>query len=165
MRPELLLKIGGTALGLIGGVVTSVWEVFLSPVYAGRVPLPVAPVLAVVGNVALIWFVKRVTGRLGLALLPGVVWFIPMLIGATKTTEGDVLIPSNDYMGLVAILAGAAAWGVTAYVMVMRRTVGRLGPGQPGPTAPAPVDPPSQPAAWSRPAPGARPTSSTRRRR
>ena len=60
---ELFLRIAGTALGLLGGFLTALWEIFLSPLSAGGVMLPVAPVLAIVTNAALVWFTRRVTGR------------------------------------------------------------------------------------------------------
>jgi len=115
---ELFLRIAGTALGLLGGFLTALWEIFLSPVSAGGV-LPVAPVLAIVGNVALVWFTKRVTGHNGLTMLPGLVWFVTMFAGARRTTEGDLLITGNDWPGLVALLTGAAAYGLTAYRLLL----------------------------------------------
>jgi hypothetical protein len=116
---ELFLRIAGTALGVLGGFLTALWEIFLSPVSVGGTMLPVAPVLAILSNVALVWFTKRVTGRTGLALLPGVVWFLTMFGAAVRTHEGDLLIPGNDWPGLVALLVGAAAWGVAAYRTIM----------------------------------------------
>jgi hypothetical protein len=131
---EPLLRVAGTAVGLLGGFLTGLWEIFLSPPHTFvvfGVILPVSPVLAVGTNVALVWFTKRVTGSNGLALLPGVVWFITMFIGAMRTTEGDLLIPGNDWPGLLAILLGALGWGVAAYRMVLNRS------GTPAPPAPA----------------------------
>ena len=116
---ELLLRIGGTVVGLLGGLLTALWEIFLSPPHTFGIILPVSPVLAIVTNVALVWFTRKVTGSNGLALLPGVVWFGTMLIGAMRTTEGDLLIPGNDWPGLLAILLGALGWGVAAYRMVL----------------------------------------------
>ena len=119
---ELLLRIGGTVVGLLGGLLTALWEIFLSPPHTFGIILPVSPVLAIVTNVALVWFTRKVTGSNGLALLPGVVWFGTMLIGAMRTTEGDLLIPGNDWPGLLAILLGALGWGVAAYRMVLNQT-------------------------------------------
>jgi hypothetical protein len=116
---ELFLRIAGTVAGLVGGFVTGLWEAFLSPLYAGQVPVPVSPVLAVLSNVGLLWFTRRVTGRTGLALLPGVVWFATMFVGATRTHEGDLLIPGDDWSGLAALLLGAVAWGITAYRLIL----------------------------------------------
>ncbi len=116
---QLGLRIAGTVVGVLGGVVTALWEMFLSPVAAGGTFLPVAPLLAIVGNVALMLFTRQVTGRNGLALLPGVVWFLTMFSGSVKTTEGDLLIPGNDWPGLVALLAGTAAYAITAYRVIL----------------------------------------------
>ena len=116
---ELFLRIAGTVVGVVAGFVTGLWEIFLSPISAGAVMLPISPVLAIVSNVGLVWFTKQVTGRTGLALLPGVVWFVTMFTGATRTHEGDLLIPGDDWPGLVALLVGAVAWGVTAYRIIL----------------------------------------------
>ncbi len=116
---ELFLRIAGTVLGVLGGFLTALWEIFLSPVSAGGTMLPIAPVLAILTNVGLVWFTKQVTGRTGLALLPGVVWFLTMFGGAVRTSEGDLLIPGNDWPGLVALLVGATAWGITAYRTIL----------------------------------------------
>jgi hypothetical protein len=116
---ELFLRIAGTALGVLGGFLTALWEIFLSPVSAGGTMLPIAPVLAILTNVGLVWFTRQVTGRTGLALLPGVVWFLTMFGGAVRTSEGDLLIPGNDWPGLVALLVGSAAWGITAYRTIL----------------------------------------------
>ena len=118
----VLLRVAGTVVGLLGGFLTGLWEIFLSPPHTFGIILPVSPVLAIGTNVALVWFTKRVTGSNGLALLPGVVWFITMFIGAMRTTEGDLLIPGNDWPGLLAILLGALGWGVAAYRMVLNRS-------------------------------------------
>jgi hypothetical protein len=117
---EVFLRIAGTALGVLGGFLTALWEIFLSPVSAWGTMLPVAPVLAILTNVGLVWFTRQVTGRTGLALLPGVVWFLTMFSGAVRTSEGDLLIPGNDWPGLVALLVGSAAWGITAYRAILR---------------------------------------------
>lgn len=118
------LTAGGLVVGLLGGFVTAVWEVFLTPVYAGAIPVPVAPVLAVLSNVALIWFTRQVTGRTGLALLPGVVWFGVMLVATVRTTEGDLLIPGNDYMGLATVLVGSLTWALLAYRLIVTSAAG-----------------------------------------
>ncbi len=129
---ERFLGIAGTAVGVLAGFVTALWEVFLSPLYVNHIVVPVAPVLAVASNVALVWFTKRVTGSTGLALLPGLVWFVTMFIGSVRTAEGDLLIPASDWPGLVALLIGAVAWGVAAYRLILSA------PRRESPPAPAP---------------------------
>jgi hypothetical protein len=114
-----LLIAGGLMVGLVGGFVTGLWEVALSTLYVGKIPLLISPVIAIVGNVALVVFTRVVTGHRGLALLPGVVWFAVMMTAAGRTTEGDLPIPGSDWLGLIMILAGSAAWGITAYRMIL----------------------------------------------
>jgi hypothetical protein len=165
-RAPLWMQVAGVVVGLLLGFVTAVWAVFTSPLYAGTVPLPVSPILAAVSNLALVWFTRRVTGRTGLALLPGVVWFGTMIVAASQTHAGDLLIPANDYMGLAAILVGCAAWGIGGYWAVLRQrpSVALVRPVPATKAAPAAKTAPatkSTPAAKtapaSKPAPGAKP--------
>ena len=143
---ELLLRIAGTVVGLLLAFLTALWTIFASPLRAGGVPLPVSPVLAILAGIGLVWFTRRVTGHNGLALLPGVVWFGTMVVAASKTGEGDLLMPGNDYMGLVAILLGCAAWGLAGYRIVLSR---------PAPPAGTPAPPAAAPLAEAKPAQGA----------
>lgn len=121
---EPAYRIAGTAVGAALGAVTGVWEVVLTPMYAhvGGVSfrLPLAAVLAVAGNAGLVWFTRMVTGRLGLALVPGLAWFVVILAGATKTGEGDLLITGDNWVGLLTILLGSLAWAAAAYVAITR---------------------------------------------
>jgi hypothetical protein len=126
MSRELTLRIAGTVVGLLLAFLTALWEIFASPLRAGGVPLPVSPVLAVLTSAGVVWFTRQVTGRNGLALLPGIVWFGTMVVAASRTGEGDLLLPGNDYMGLAAILLGCVAWGLAGYRMVLTsRPAGR----------------------------------------
>lgn len=159
---RVALKVGGTLVGVLAGFVTGVWEVFLSPLYAGRTPLPVSPVLAVVTTVAIIWFTRRVTGSMGLSLLPGVVWFGTMLIAATKTTEGDLPMPSTDWMGLLTILVGALAWGIYAYRMIVSTRPELAPSARSASTRPSRGAVPAQPTPSAKPTPPGKPTPSTR---
>jgi hypothetical protein len=139
---------------VLGGFLTGLWEIFLSPPYTFGFFFPIDPLLAVGTNVALIWFTRLVTGRLGLALLPGIVWFVTMLVGTMRTTEGDLFITTKEWPGLLAILLGAVAWGLVAYRAMLRRAVPM--PAEPATLAPA--RPKARP-----PVPGAKPVPSKRR--
>ena len=90
--------------------------------------------LAVLTMLGLIWFTRTVTGRTGLALLPGVAWFAVMVYAAMPHRNGSAPV---DGMGLITILVGSATWTIVAYRMIAR-----------GPLAPPPVVPPAgRPAA------------------
>lgn len=146
-----LLKAAGAVTGLLGGFLTGLWEIFLSPTYVGSTLIPFSPVLAAITNFALIWYVRRVTGSAALSLLPGVVWFATMLIGASGGPGGDVLLPGDaaGRMGLIAILVGAAVWAVMAYRQVLNRAApaGFTGPGPRRATArPGPASRPARPS-------------------
>ena len=164
---ELLLRIAGTVVGLLLAFLTALWTIFASPLRAGGVPLPVSPVLAILAGIGLVWFTRRVTGHNGLALLPGVVWFGTMVVAASKTGEGDLLMPSNDYMGLVAILLGCAAWGLAGYRIVLSRPAPPAGTPAPAPAEAKPA-PAGKPLPGAKPPPGAKPVAAggaaTRRR-
>jgi len=158
LTKELLLRIAGTVVGLLLAFLTALWTVFASPLRAGGVPLPVSPVLAILTGVGLVWFTRRVTGHNGLALLPGVVWFGTMVVAASRTGEGDLLMPGNDYMGLVAILLGCAAWGLAGYRIVLsNRPAPLAATPAPKPAPPAEARPAAKPAPGAKPAQGAKP--------
>jgi hypothetical protein len=128
-----LVKAAGAVTGLLGGFLSGLWEIFLSPTYVGSTLIPLSPVLAAITNFLLIWYARRVTGSAALSLLPGVVWFATMLIGASGGPGGDVLLPGDaaGRMGLIALVVGAAVWAVMAYRQVLNRAApaGFTGPG------------------------------------
>src|SRR3712207_3412712 len=53
----------GFAVALALAALTAVHEAFLSALYWGEVRLPLAMLVAVAGNLGLVWFAYRVTGR------------------------------------------------------------------------------------------------------
>jgi hypothetical protein len=115
---ERLLRVAGVVVGVLGGFVTALWEIMFSPPHSfGLAVLAVA----VVSNAALVWFTRLVTGVNGLALLPGLAWFITMFVGTIRTTEGDLLIPGADWTGLLTILLGMITWGFAAFRLVVSR--------------------------------------------
>ena len=68
-----------------------------------------------VGNVALVWFTYRVTRHVGLALLPGLAWFDRDGVAGTYTSEGDLIMTGNNWVGLATILLGSLAWAGAGY--------------------------------------------------
>jgi hypothetical protein len=98
----------------------AVWECFLVPFRAFGVPLPVAQLLAVVGNVALGRAGAAVLQRPGGALAPAACWLVVALALASTGPLGDAVVPGNT-RGVLFLLLGVAAagaslggWGVRA---------------------------------------------------
>jgi hypothetical protein len=145
-RPDLALRIGGTIVGAALAIATAVWEAVLTPWYvewSGHlVRMPAAPILAIVGNIGIFWFTRRVTGRIGLALLPGLAWLAVMIPAGNLTGGGDLLI-EGTWVGFATILLGVLAWAVAAYRAML-----------------APRPPATDSVDWMPPAPTASPANS-----
>jgi hypothetical protein len=118
----------GLALAVALAAVSAVWEAFLTPLtlewtsggQAHFVRLPVALVCAVVGNAGLAWFTRAVTGKVLAVLAPFAAWVIPMVVAAGRTREGDLVLTSNNWVGLGTMFAGALTFAVTAYWLAIR---------------------------------------------
>jgi hypothetical protein len=117
-------QIGGVLVGIALGAVTALWEAVLTPLYViiggTVVRLPVAALLAIITNAGLVWFTRKVTGRTGLALLPGVAWLIVIGGAGTQTSDGDLIITGNNWVGIVTILLGSLAWAGAGYFAITR---------------------------------------------
>lgn len=138
---DLFYRIAGTVVGVLLGIATGVAEAVMTPLYIGSVRSPAAPLLALVGNAALVWFTWTVTRRAGLSLIPGAAWFIVMIIATSKTSEGDLVV-TGTWVGLLTLLLGSVGWAVAGYLAVLRRPMPRREPGPIAPVAPAGSRPP-----------------------
>jgi hypothetical protein len=126
--PPAWLAWVGALLAVTLSAVSSVWEAFLTPLsyqwssggHLHSVRLPAAVVLAVLGNAALVWFTRAVTGRTVLVLAPFLAWIVPMLLASGRTREGDLVVTGNNWVGLVTIFAGATTFAVAAYWLTIR---------------------------------------------
>jgi hypothetical protein len=125
--PAWLRWVGGVvAVGL--AFATSVWEAFLTPLMwqwtsggqAHYVRLPVALLCAILGNAALAWFTWAVTGKVLAVLAPFAAWTVPMVVASARTSEGDLVLTSNNWVSLTTMFAGALVFAVVAYWLVMR---------------------------------------------
>lgn len=127
MNAGRLLAVAGAIVATGLGAVLGLFEAFLTPL---RLPhstyLPVALLLAIIGNPALSWFAAEVTGKRFAAILPAGAWCAVWFIAATKTREGDLIITGNNWVGLVTLLAGPIAFALGIFLPVMleqRRTL------------------------------------------
>jgi hypothetical protein len=150
MRDPVWLRYLGGAVAVALGFVSAVWEAFLSPLayqwtaggHAHSVRVPIALVFALAGNLALVWFTRAVTGRTLAVVAPFVAWIVPMVAATARTTEGDLVVAGNNWVGLVTVFGGSLAFAGGAYWLTLRSLPARSGPsgpsGQSGPSRPDP---------------------------
>jgi hypothetical protein len=116
---DVLLRIAGAVVAVWGGVLLGTYATFLTAYRIGTVLVPVSLVLAVAGNLALIWFAYLTTGNKWLALLPGLVWAALSFVGATRTSEGDLVLYQSNWVGTVYLFAGSITVAVAAYRLIV----------------------------------------------
>jgi hypothetical protein len=117
------------ALGLAAA--SAVYEAFLAPLSWHQTRLPLSVVVAVAANLALVWFTLQVTGRRLAVAGPAVVWAAVMVTAASRTTEGDLVLTSSNWVGLATMLAGCVAFAAGAYPLIL--AAGRPPRSEPGP--------------------------------
>lgn len=118
-RGDLALRVLGAVVAMAGALVTALIEVFLAPLRLGTVRVPVSLVFALVGNLVLVWFTYRVTGKRAAVALPALVWIAVMVLASGRTTEGDLLLTGDNWVGPVTILFGTVAFAAGAYRLIV----------------------------------------------
>ncbi|MBQ1040753.1 hypothetical protein [Micromonospora sp. C81] len=116
---DLGLRLVGAIVVVIAGVVTGVLELLLATVRVGGQLIGVSAVLAVGANIALSWFAYEAVGRRWAVALPAVPWFALMAVGAIRTTEGDLLLSGDNWVGLAMIVAGAMTFAVMGFRQIL----------------------------------------------
>jgi hypothetical protein len=117
------------AVGILGVVLVSAvaafaaaFEVLLVPLYAGRVLVPVAVLLAIAGNLALPRMARTLVGSTWAAAAPVVVWLVvTVALGFTSRPEGDVLLPGGGYVQWVGfgVFLGGLAAGLASIILTL----------------------------------------------
>jgi len=87
----------------------------LTPYRVGATLVPISLVIAVAGIIGTIWFALRVTGHRVVAMLPGVVWLAVSLFASSRTTEGDLILISSNWVASGYLLAGPIAIAACGY--------------------------------------------------
>ncbi|MEV4757711.1 hypothetical protein AB0J86_21715 [Micromonospora sp. NPDC049559] len=123
---DLLVRVAGGVVAVVAAVVTGVVELLCSTLRIGGVPTGVAVLLVVLGNAALSWFAYRAVGRRWAVLLPALPWFALMLVAAGRTSEGDVLLAGDNWVGVAMIAVGSLTFAVAGYRLILAPR-----PGQP----------------------------------
>lgn len=96
------------ALLLFDALLTLVVEVLFLPLYLGSLAVPVSALLAAPINVALVYGMESVTGRLGFLFAPVVAWVFGFLVFASRGPGGDVMLGS-DARTLLLLACGVLA--------------------------------------------------------
>ena len=115
-RPTALDWIGLVVL-CASAMLAALVELFLVPLYAGSVLMPVAAVLAVVTNVLFPRLGRSVVPSTAGAVLPFVAWLVVVIaVGWFTRPEGDVVLPGGggaEWVGFAVTLGGALAGTIT----------------------------------------------------
>jgi hypothetical protein len=116
---DLGLRVAGGVVVVVAGVVTGVLELLLATVRVGGQLIGVSALLAVGANILLSWFAYEVVGRRWAVALPAVPWFALMALAAIRTTEGDLLLAGDNWVGLAMIVAGAMTFAVMGFRQIL----------------------------------------------
>ncbi|HEX5598155.1 MAG TPA: hypothetical protein VFX61_19390 [Micromonosporaceae bacterium] len=115
---DLALRWAGGVVAVVAAVMTAILELLWSPLRVGGELIGLSVVLAVVANVVLAWFARQAVGHAGAVALPAVAWFLMMMVAATRTREGDILLLGN-WVGGAMIIAGSVAFAAMAFRMIL----------------------------------------------
>jgi hypothetical protein len=110
----------GVALLCGCAVLSAILELFLVPLYAGSVLIPIAVVVAVASNIALPRLAHTLVPTTAATVLPFGFWLVAVIIiGVLPRPEGDVVLPGGGALQLVSygVLLGGALTGTVTVVM------------------------------------------------
>lgn len=147
-RWDLPLRVVGGLLALVGGVAAGLLAVLLVPLRVadaadlplgplfdglagtgpGAVRLPVAVMVAVAGNLVLVWFAGSATQVRWGPLLPALGWAAVIWAATQITAEGDRLLLPDDWIGLLTLFGGTVVL-VIGVVLGLTTPSGRTRPG------------------------------------
>ncbi|MFF0171683.1 hypothetical protein ACWD6L_21875 [Micromonospora profundi] len=116
---DLGLRLTGGIVAVVAGVVTGVLELLLATFRIGGQLVGVSVVLAIGANIALSWFAHEAVGRRWAVALPAVPWFALMAVAAVRTSEGDLLLAGDNWVGLAMIVAGAMTFAVMGFRQIL----------------------------------------------
>jgi len=132
---DLTGRILGFVIALLLAAASAVYEVFLTPLYWGSTRLPVSLLAALVGNIALVYFTYVVTGRRLATVGPAVVWVGVMVVAASRSSECDLVLTDNNWVGIGTMLVGSVAFAVAGYRLILTTVRPRAGAPRPDPSA------------------------------
>jgi hypothetical protein len=107
-------------------VLSGILALFLVPLYAGSVLVPVAVLVALASNVALPRLARTLVETTAATVLPFACWLVTVIvIGVLPRPEGDVVLPGGggglQWVSYGVLLGGALAGTVTVALSGARR--------------------------------------------
>jgi len=128
---DIALRVVAGLVALLAGAGAAVVECFLVPLRVDSVRVPIAPVLAVVMNVAVVVYGRWGTGSPLGGAVPALGWFGVIAALSRRTDDGDLVL-YGDWVGLALLLTGTLA--LLAAMLLPLRIPARPGAGyaQPG---------------------------------
>lgn len=123
----------GVVLLCCCAVLSGILALFLVPLYAGSVLVPIAVLIALVSNVALPRLARGLVETVPATLAPFASWLATVIIvGVLRRPEGDVVLPAGaglQWVSYGVLLGGALAGTVTVALSGARRPpIGDLSP-------------------------------------
>ncbi|MET8042961.1 hypothetical protein ABZU25_19125 [Micromonospora sp. NPDC005215] len=116
---DLGLRLAGAIVVVVAAVLSGVLELLLATVRVGGQLIGVSALLAVGANIVLSWFAYEAVGRRWAVVLPAVPWFALMAVAAIRTSEGDLLLAGDNWVGLAMIVAGAMTFAVMGFRQIL----------------------------------------------
>lgn len=125
---DIVLRCLGGVVVTWAAVLLTLLEAVLVPLRLFGVRIPIVLPVVVVFNVGLILAARLVTGSKLAALLPGLAWCAVVMLLASPTTEGDLIL-NQDWVVLAFLAVGAGSVAVAAYLVAVppQRFAGRAG--------------------------------------
>jgi hypothetical protein len=118
---DVTIKTAGAVVSVLAAIFSAFLEIFMTPLRLGGVPIGVAIVAAVAGNLAISWFALLTVGRRWALGPPWAIWTLIMFVAAgVRTTEGDYLLSGDDWVALVMILVGSLTFAVFTYRTILK---------------------------------------------
>ncbi|MFF3864781.1 hypothetical protein [Micromonospora sp. NPDC001898] len=116
---DVALRVVGGLVAVVGAVATGLLELILSTARVGGQLIGVSVLVAIVANIALGWFAYAAVGRRWAVVLPATPWFVLMGAAAVRTSEGDLLLAGDNWVGLAMIVVGAMTFAVLGFRQVL----------------------------------------------
>jgi hypothetical protein len=116
---DLALRVAGGVIAMLAGVLSAVLELLLATVRVGGQLIGVSALVAIGAGIALSWFAHEAVGARWAVVLPALPWFALMAVASVRTTEGDLLVSGDNWVGLAMIVAGAMTFAVMGFRQIL----------------------------------------------